>query len=369
MLRDRRDALAAVLADGSEHWEDVTTRWMGGLVFLLCAVLAGGLLVLVPPTAEGEWGWNVAVIVIGARLIAATWLLSGRGPVRDGPLFAVSLFGIAGLCALQYLASAEAFYHDLVLIDLLYVAVVHTPRRTAVALALAVGGMVPALIRNGPATVSWAEWAAEAILWSLVLGLVIVYTVRARSQRTELRDETRQAAALARIDPLTGLGNRRAFDETLERELSAARRYDTPLSVLVADLDDFKAVNDRHGHPAGDDALRQVAHSLVETVRRPDACFRWGGDEFAVVLPRTGPERAELVANRLRAAVARDVRVPGDDTMGISVGVADLRTDQAPDDLIAAADRALLAVKASRPAARRATWRFGRAQARGGSAR
>jgi len=69
MLRDRRDALAAVLADGSEHWEDVTTRWMGGLVFLLCAVLAGGLLVLVPPTAEGEWGWNVAVIVIGARLI------------------------------------------------------------------------------------------------------------------------------------------------------------------------------------------------------------------------------------------------------------------------------------------------------------
>src|SRR3954453_1725379 len=203
MLRDHRDALAAALADGGEHWEDATTRWMGGLVFLLCAVLAGGLLALVSPTAEGAWGWDVGVLVIGTRVLAATWRLSRRGPVRQGRLFLVSLACIAGLCGLQYLASADAFYHDLVLIDLLYVAAVHTPRRTAVALALAVGGMVPALLRNGPPTVSGAQWAAEALLWSLVLGLVIVYTVRARSQRTELRDATRQAAALARIDPLT----------------------------------------------------------------------------------------------------------------------------------------------------------------------
>ena len=217
MLRDRRDALAAVLADGGER--------VGGRHHALDGRpgvpprrhARGRAARPRAPTANGDWGWNVAVVVIGARLIAATWLLSGRGPVRHRRLFAVSLFGIAGLCALQYLASADAFYHDLVLIDLLYVAAVHTPRRTAIALALAIGGMVPALIRNGPVTVTWAEWAAEAILWSLVLGLVIVYTVRARSQRTELRDATRQAAALARIDPLTGLGNRRAFDETLER--------------------------------------------------------------------------------------------------------------------------------------------------------
>jgi diguanylate cyclase (GGDEF)-like protein len=188
-------------------------------------------------------------------------------------------------------------------------------------------------------------------------------------QRAELRRASQQAAALARIDALTGLGNRRAFDETLERELSAARRYATPLSVLVADLDGFKAVNDRHGHPAGDEALRQVADALVETVRRPDACFRWGGDEFAVLLPRTGPERAELVANRVRAAIARDVRVPGGDGMGISVGVAELRPDQAPDELLAAADQALLAAKAAREQPRTAGWRFGRTQARGGSRR
>ena len=365
MLRARRDAVAATLTDTGEQWEHATTRWMGGLVFLLCAVLAGGLLALVPPTAKGEWGWNVAIVVIGARIVAATWLLSGRGPVRPGRVYAISLLGIAGLCALQFLASADAFYHDLVLIDLLYVAAVHTPRRTAVASVLAVGGMVPALVRSGPVTVTWAEWGAEAILWALVLGLVVVYTVRARSQRDALRIASRQASALARIDVLTGLGNRRSFDETLERELSAARRHATPLSVLVADLDGFKAVNDRHGHPAGDEALRQVAHVLVDTVRRPDACFRWGGDEFAVVLPRTSPEAAELVANRVRAAVADGVHVPGGHRLGISVGIADLRADQVPAELLAAADEALLTAKAARPEARGPSWRFPRVQARG----
>jgi diguanylate cyclase (GGDEF)-like protein len=138
--------------------------------------------------------------------------------------------------------------------------------------------------------------------------------------------------------------------------------------VLVGDIDGLKAVNDRLGHPAGDDLLRQVASRLVEAVRRPDACFRWGGDEFAIVLPRTSPAGAALVAGRVRDAVARDVSVPGVDGASITLGVADLGPDQASAELLAAADRALLAAKLARPP-RRAAWRFGRGIARGAAQR
>jgi diguanylate cyclase (GGDEF)-like protein len=363
MLRGHRDFVAVALTDGGEHWDGVTTRWMGTVVLVLGAGLSAFLLALVPPTADGAWGWYVAAVVIAARLVAAGWLVTRRRPVPHETLYAISAAGITGLCALQFLASSAAFFHDLLLIDLLLVAAVHTPRRAAAAVALAVGGVLPALVRHGPETVTWGEWGAEAILWSLVVGLVVIYTERSRAQRAQLRETSREAAALARVDPLTGLGNRRAFDETLERELSAARRHGSGLSVLVGDLDGLKAVNDRLGHPAGDDLLRQVASRLVEAVRRPDACFRWGGDEFAIVLPRTSPAGAALVADRIRATIERRVRVPGVEGASITLGIADLGPDQAAPDLLAAADRALIAAKLARPAARRSAWRFGRGAA------
>jgi diguanylate cyclase (GGDEF)-like protein len=365
-----RDTLAGAFSDGGEHSDDLTTRWMGTLVLLLGALLSVVLVALVPPTAEGAWGWDVAALIIVARVVAASWLVSGRGPVRPRALYAVSALGIAGLCALQFLASSAAFYHDLLLIDLLFVAAVHTPRRASAAVLLAVAGLIPALLRHGPETVTWAEWGAEAILWTLVVGLVVLYTERSRGQRAQLREASRKAAALARVDQLTGLGNRRAFDETLARELSTARRHGTGLSVLVGDLDGFKAVNDRLGHPVGDDLLREVARRLVETVRRPDACFRWGGDEFAVVLPHTSPAGAQQVAARVHAAIAQHVRVPGAHGVGITFGIADLAPGQAAADLLVAADRALLAAKLARPTARRPAWRFGRgAVDRGGRRR
>jgi diguanylate cyclase (GGDEF)-like protein len=364
MLRALRDPITAALSDGSDHWDDVNTRWMGALVLVLGAVLSGVLLAIVPPTAEGVWGWKVAAAVIAFRLVAAVWLATGRGRIRHHPVYAISIAGIAGLCLQQFLASEEAFFHDLILIDLLYVAAVHTPRRSAVALALAIGGVVPSLVRSGPETVTVAEWGAEAILWTLVVGLVVLYTTRARGQRAELRHMGMRAQALARVDALTGLGNRRAFDEALDRELGHARRYGTRLSVLVGDLDGFKAVNDGHGHAAGDELLRQVAVSISDAVRRPDACFRWGGDEFAVVLPATSRDRAELVAGRIHAAVARRVHDPAGAPVVISVGAAELLPDQEPADVLAAADAALLAAKSSRPAPRRPPWRFGRTEAR-----
>ncbi|WP_354700024.1 hypothetical protein DSM112329_00285 [Paraconexibacter sp. AEG42_29] len=153
----------------------------------------------------------------------------------------------------------------------------------------------------------------------------------------------------AHVDELTGLGNKRAFHETLARELALTRRTGVPVGLIVIDLDDFKAVNDTHGHPVGDQVLVEVAVSLRDAVRSTDTVVRWGGEEFAVVLPHTDLRGAAVVAETVRAAVG-GTRVPlrdgGELRVTASVGVAaapDCAGD--PDGLYAIADQALYVAK------------------------
>ncbi len=109
---------------------------------------------------------------------------------------------------------------------------------------------------------------------------------------------------LSTLDGLTGIANRRRFDEALENEWRRGQRSGEPLSVLLGDIDCFKAYNDRYGHLAGDECLRRVARAIEGNVRRPaDLAARWGGEEFAVLLPETGHDGALRVAEKLRAAV------------------------------------------------------------------
>jgi diguanylate cyclase (GGDEF)-like protein len=131
---------------------------------------------------------------------------------------------------------------------------------------------------------------------------------------------------LSVTDTLTGLMNRRALNRLLEAELERARRFGTPLTVLMLDVDHFKQYNDRMGHLLGDDALRAVAHALQNSVRKVDAVARYGGEEFCVVLPRTDIDAGLEVAEKLLRAV-RGLDVPGASSqplgrMSISVGVA-----------------------------------------------
>jgi diguanylate cyclase len=126
------------------------------------------------------------------------------------------------------------------------------------------------------------------------------------------------AERAGRTDPLTDLGNRRAFDEALSRELAAHARYGRALALCLVDLDRFKLVNDLGGHLEGDRVLVQVGRRLTE-VRGADAAFRLGGDEFALLLPETAREAAELVVRRLARQIAED-SLPHD--VGASWGVA-----------------------------------------------
>src|SRR5690242_21502794 len=105
-------------------------------------------------------------------------------------------------------------------------------------------------------------------------------------------------------DPLTGLYNRRLFGESFEKELNRARRYTQPLSLVILDLHRFKEVNDKHGHPRGDEVLRATAATLKKALRTSDSAFRIGGDEFALLLPETDTDRVLALSRRVETVFA-----------------------------------------------------------------
>ena len=153
----------------------------------------------------------------------------------------------------------------------------------------------------------------------------------------------------AKIDPLTGLRNRRALDERLAQEWSRLLRHGGRLSVIMADLDHFKRINDQFGHPAGDEVLRQVARLLAEGCRESDTHARYGGEEFVVVAPETTAQAAADFAERLRTSLcARPLEVHGKAVeVTASFGVADNEGLKTPEELIQAADEALYRAKSA----------------------
>jgi len=157
-------------------------------------------------------------------------------------------------------------------------------------------------------------------------------------------------AEQAVTDDLTGLSNKRRFTELIAKEVSRASRFDHPISLLMLDIDDFKQVNDTHGHLKGDEVLRRIGRILLEESRGVDEAARYGGEEFVLALPETGATGALEVAERVRARV-ESARIPLDGESGeigvtVSVGVATL-TGAAADahSLIASADAALYVAK------------------------
>jgi diguanylate cyclase (GGDEF)-like protein len=196
------------------------------------------------------------------------------------------------------------------------------------------------------------QWADEKIglemgaadYWAKPVNFDIA-RIRARNH-LELKRHRDTLARLVLTDGLCGILNRRGFDQAIEREWRRAVRAGTVLSLLLADIDHFKAYNDTFGHPAGDACLRQVAALIGGELKRPgDAVARYGGEEFACILPMTEPAGAHFIADRLRTAVAA---MPiGASHITVSIGLASLVPDQssAIADLVALADKALYTAK------------------------
>jgi diguanylate cyclase (GGDEF)-like protein/PAS domain S-box-containing protein len=223
-------------------------------------------------------------------------------------------------------------------------------------------GVLDALSRGESPVLSEVPWRTRSgelrlIEWSST-GLAgpdgeITHIVGTGIDVTERRRLEGELRHLADHDALTGLINRRRFEEELERHLTHARRYGMAGALLVLDLDGFKAVNDEHGHKAGDDVLRAVAAALQGRLRESDTVARIGGDEFAVLLPQAGPEDAEKVCQALERSIPGDVPAPGDHRIELSVGFAAFAEGVTSiDEILTAADASMYDVKAGRPRTR-----------------
>lgn len=178
--------------------------------------------------------------------------------------------------------------------------------------------------------------------------------IRLKRERDQLRTSVEEASMRAELaqeramtDALTGILNRYGLQHILAREHAEARRYNRPLSCLVIDLDNFKTINDTYGHAVGDLALQQIAGILREAVRRSDTVFRYGGEEFLVLLPETDLEGAAALAEKIRAAAASRLFGEGRNVFNLtlSAGAGCLCEDESGHDMIARADMALYHAK------------------------
>lgn len=206
--------------------------------------------------------------------------------------------------------------------------------------AVALGLAAPLLFGSFTATEAAVLAGLEAVcLFGATLGAVAVVR-RLRGGQEALR-------AIAMRDELSGVGNYRALHERIGEEIARHRRHGREFVVILIDLDEFKQVNERHGHLAGDQLLAEIGAALMDEIRREDSVFRQGGDEFAVVVPETNAEEADELSARLRHRISHrgfgnDETLPVSATTGFATYPADGVTERA---LLACADRHLFASK------------------------
>ncbi len=169
----------------------------------------------------------------------------------------------------------------------------------------------------------------------------------ANQQIVQLQRELDETSELVRHDPLTGALNRKGLDEALEREIARMRRFGTSLSLALLDVDNFKQINDAHGHVVGDNALRHLARVVKDTLRPQDSIARYGGEEFLILLPETEPEQAQIILIRLQRELTRRYFLAQHEHLLItfSAGIACLGDTEDPMKAIERADKAMYAAK------------------------
>ncbi|HEX6116427.1 MAG TPA: GGDEF domain-containing protein [Solirubrobacterales bacterium] len=320
------------------------------LILSLSGLLTAVYLPLGPPTAEiGGAGWVVAALVIVASIVAGGIVRRRGQGLGFNALLAITYLGIVQTALMTWLSGGWfSPYSQVLLLWIGTGAGIHPPRRAVTVLVVAgVAAFLP-LAYEGWSAAGAERTATEFLIWSLLGLIVLTLMTYVRAQRVAMRDLSESAEALARVDPLTGLGNRRAFDETLELEIDRARASGTTLSIALLDLDGFKELNDRLGHLEGDRCLEAVAAGLKRAKRAADHVFRWGGDEFAVILPGAAGEQASAAVTRITDL---DPVVETSDGRALSFccGLAQLDAGMSASDLLERADLDLFSRKRDRP--------------------
>ena len=175
---------------------------------------------------------------------------------------------------------------------------------------------------------------------------MIVSTLTLALRNSEVHKE---AQAMATIDSLTGLFNKRYFNDILDREFKGAMRYQTPVSLIMMDLDNFKVINDMYGHQAGDAVIKEISDRLAKSLRDIDVPARYGGDELAIILPETGAEQAFFVAKRLKRLIEQNpIKHRGNSinvTASIGISSCPNSSIKTVEDMISEADKALYDAK------------------------
>ena len=190
------------------------------------------------------------------------------------------------------------------------------------------------VLRGEMAPLELATVISVSILMSL---FALIFASRVDSQHRRLSE-------LATLDPLTGAANRRMLKVDLESAIRAAAQGEEPCTLAVLDLDHFKQVNDQHGHQTGDQILMDFSRIVQQSMRRTDRLYRYGGEEFVLLLPQTSANNAERALEKLLANVRKQLKAP-DRPVTVSVGVATLRIDEEAADLLNRADAALYKAK------------------------
>jgi two-component system cell cycle response regulator len=316
--------------------ETVRTRAQGGF-FVFGGILA--LVSLLLPHAP-----NVmvpGVVALGAvACLSGTLLLFVPQIMPPHLLTGVLACGNLLISLGVFFSQSTASVYALLYVWVGFQAAYFFPRRHAVAHVLATGATYAFALASVPG-------ADRGQRWLLLFGVVAVIALMVAVLRERVDRLISRLADAARTDALTGLLNRRGFQELMEVETERALRSSRPLAILVGDLDHFKHLNDRYGHAAGDLALQRFADIASQASRRIDAVARIGGEEFALLLPDTEQHAAYLLAERLRRAVKEPPKSGEGELPTVSFGVASFPTHAADAAaLMHAADQALYAAKA-----------------------
>lgn len=279
--------------------------------------------------------------LLAVAMAAFVWLIRTDGPASLRSL----VFSLFTAVMMARVFAALAMQREL--------------RRDPSVLLLAAAALVAMVFFSARALILW-HVGAEAGVWNhrlliasfyvgIVFSTLLVFgflqLVQARTEG-ELQAAQARAEELANIDRLTGVWNRRRFESEAEREIVKATRHKQPLSLIAFDIDHFKAINDRHGHQAGDGVLTGICELILHRIRSTDALIRWGGDEFLIMAPMTCAADAEALARALCADMAlRDFGAAGEVTL--SIGVAEYCPTESLETWLARADRGIYAAKAN----------------------